>query len=177
MNSTEPQHTAGVTYKTVFGSLGHYEKGGVQIIDDDVKHYAFSNCFEVANMSAPYERVVFGVNQIYVLEVLRAEGHSPWFTCAHDEFALDMDGAIEVHLIKLDADQCVADTEKNGAVRVEGEPRGQKMGWMKLGRGHQALLPKNTAYQFRSAAPGVLVMQTCKGDLSVERWADICQTA
>jgi len=175
--SIESQTIAGATYETVFGSLDHYEKGGVQIIDDDVRHYAFSNCFEVAGMSAPYERIVFGVNQIYVLEVLRAEGHSPWFTCAHDEFALDMDGTIEVHLIKLDPAQCVADSEKNGAVLIKGEPRGKKMGWMKLSRGHQALLPKNTAYQFRSAKPGVLVLQTCKGELSVERWAQICQTA
>jgi hypothetical protein len=177
MSSIEPQPLAGATYTTAFGSLDRYEKGGVQIIDDDVKHYAFSNCFEVASRAAPYERVVFGVNQIYVLEVLRAEGVSPWFTCAHDEFALDMDGSVEVHLVKLESDQCVADTEQNGAVRVRGEPRGPKMGWMKLSRGHQALLPKNTAYQFRSAKPGVLVLQTCKGELSVERWAEICQTA
>jgi hypothetical protein len=51
------------------------------------------------------------------------------------------------------------------------------MGWMKLGRGHQALLPKNTAYQFKSAQPAVLVVQSCKGELSVERWAEICQIA
>ena len=39
------------------------------------------------------------------------------------------------------------------------------MGWMKLSRGHQGLLPKNTAYQFRAAGePGVIVLQTCKGD-------------
>jgi hypothetical protein len=51
------------------------------------------------------------------------------------------------------------------------------MGWMKIKRGHQALLPKNTAYQFRAAKPAVLVQQTCKGDLSIERWAEICQVA
>jgi len=51
------------------------------------------------------------------------------------------------------------------------------MGWMKLTRGHQGLLPKNTAYQFKSAKASVVVLQTCKGDLSVERWAEICQTA
>jgi hypothetical protein len=51
------------------------------------------------------------------------------------------------------------------------------MGWLKLKRGHQALLPKNAAYQFRSPAPSVLVQQTCKGPLSIERWADICQIA
>ena len=165
------------SYTTRFGSIDDFEKGGVQVIADDVKHYAFSNCFEIASRSRPYERVVFGQNQIYVLETLRAEGVSPWFTCAHDEFALDMDGEVEVHLVKLDAAQCVPDPEHDGAVLVEGEPRGPKMGWMKLGRGHQALLPKNTAYQFRSPRPATLMVQTCKGSLSVERWADMCQTA
>jgi hypothetical protein len=64
-------------YQTRFGSLENYEKGTVQIIDDDVKHYAFSNCFEIASSSKPYEKVVFGQNQIYVLETVRAEGDSP----------------------------------------------------------------------------------------------------
>jgi hypothetical protein len=164
-----------VTYQTRFGSLASYEKGRVEPITDDVRHYAFSNCFEIANRSRPYERVVFGQNQIYVLEVVRAEGESAWFTCAHDEFALCMDGEVEVHLVKLEAAQHVPDADHNGAILVEGRPQGPKMGWIKLQRGHQALLPKNTAYQFRSARPGVLVLQTCKGQLSVERWAEICQ--
>jgi hypothetical protein len=169
--------TSPPSYKTTFGSLEHYEKGCVQPIADDVRHYAFSNCFEIASNSKPYEKIVFGQNQIYVLETLRAEGTSPWYTCAHDEFALVMDGDVEVHLIKLEDSQAVPDTEHNGAVLVEGEPRGQKMGWMKLGRGHQGMLPKNSAYQFRSAKPGVVILQTCKGDLSVERWDEIGQTA
>ena len=165
-----------VNYQTKFGSLNSFEKGRVEIIDDDVKNYAFSNCFEIASKSKPYEKVVFGQNQIYVLETLRAEGNSPWYTCAHDEFALCMDGEVEVHLIQLDAKQTVVDEDKNGAVLVQGTPQGKPMGWMKLNRGHQGLLPKNSAYQFRSANPGVLVLQSCKGDLSVEKWADICQT-
>lgn len=165
-----------VEYQTRFGSLKSYQKGRVEVIDDDVKNYAFSNCFEIAGGSKPYERVVFGQNQIYVLEVARAEGVSPWFTCAHDEFALNMDGEVEVHLVKLDASQIVKDEDKNGAVLLQGEPQGQKMGWIKLKRGHQGLLPKNCAYQFRSSEPGVLVLQTCKGELSVEKWAEICQT-
>ena len=164
-------------YHTVFGSLDRYEKGGVQKIDDDVKHYAFSNCFEIASRSKPYEKVVFGQNQIYVLEAIRAQGTSPWYTCAHDEFALVMDGEVEIELVKLEGEQLVADAEHNGAVLVKGEPKGRKMGWMKLRRGHQGLLPKNSAYRFKAASPGVVVLQTCKGDLSVERWAEICQTA
>ena len=157
--------TTSAAYQTRFGSLKHFEKGHVEPIDDDVRHYAFSNCFEIASNSKPYEKVVFGQNQIYVLETLRAEGTSPWYTCAHDEFALVMDGDIEVHLVQLDAAQTVPDKDKNGAVLVKGEPKGKKMGWMKLSRG-----------QFRSAGePGVIVLQSCKGDLSVEKWADICQ--
>ena len=123
--SIESQTIAGATYETVFGSLDHYEKGGVQIIDDDVRHYAFSNCFEVASRSKPWEKVVFGQNQIYVMEAVRAEGTSPWYTCAHDEFALVMDGEVEIHLVKLGAEQVVPDENHNGAVRVKGEPRGQ----------------------------------------------------
>ncbi len=168
---------AEVAYQTRFGSLASFEKGGVQIIDDNVKNYAFSNCFEIASKAQPYERVVFGQNQIYVLEALRAEGSSPWFTCAHDEFGLCMDGEVEIHLVKLDAEQRVPDPDHNGAVRVKGEPKGQKMGWLSIKRGHQALLPKNSAYQFRAAQPAVVIVQTCKGELSIERWADICQTA
>lgn len=166
-----------VTYQTRFGSLKSYEMGRVEPIADDVKHYAFSNCYDIASKSKPYEKVVFGKNQIYVLEVIRAEGVSPWFTCAHDEFLLNMDTDVEVHLIKLDGAQTVQDTDKNGAVLVKGEPKGPRMGWMKLRRGHQGMLPKNSAYQIRAAEPGVLVLQTCQGDLSVEKWADICQTA
>jgi hypothetical protein len=166
-----------VEYTTKFGSLEHFEKGGVQVINDDAKHYAFSNCFEIASNSKPYEKVVFGINQIYVLEVLRTEGTSPWFTCAHDEFALSMDKEVDIHLVKLDESQRIADPDKDGAVIVQGEPQGARMGWMRLKRGHQALLPANTAYQFRAAQPGVVVLQTCKGDLSVEKWAEICQAA
>lgn len=162
-------------YQTRFGSLADYEKGRVEPITDDVKHYAFSNCFEIANASQPYEKVVFGQNQQYAMEVLRAEGTSPWYTCAHDEFALCMDGEVEIHLVKLDSSQTIPDAEKEGAVHVDGNPIGAKMGWLKLKRGHQGLLPKNSAYQFRSDKPAVIIMQTCKGDLTIERWADICQ--
>jgi hypothetical protein len=112
-----------------------------------------------------------------VLEVIRAEGDSPWYTCAHDEFALSMDGEVDIHLIKLDAGQSVQDENQEGAILVAGDPQGKKMGWMKLGRGHQGMLPAGSAYQFRSSKPAVLILQTCKGELSIERWADICQTA
>jgi hypothetical protein len=118
----------------------------VQIIDDDIKHYTFTNCFEIASQVKPYEKLVFGQNQICVLEAIRSEGTSPWYTCAHDEFALRMDGEVEIHLVKLDAEELIPNAEHKGAVLVKGEPCGKKRGWMKIKRGHQAMLPKNTAY-------------------------------
>src|SRR6185436_10172895 len=45
------------TYHTVFGSLGKYEKGTMEIINDNPKHYVFSNVFDVASKSKPYEKV------------------------------------------------------------------------------------------------------------------------
>jgi hypothetical protein len=48
--------------KTVFGALGNYQKGGVEVIKDDAKNYVFSNVFEVAEKSKPYERVAVGKN-------------------------------------------------------------------------------------------------------------------
>ena len=162
-------------YRTVFGSLSSYQKGGVEVIDDDPKYYVFSNVFEVASKSKPYEKVAVGKNLRYVIEVLRAEGTSPWFAAAHDEAALIMDGEIEVHLIK--PDQPLVPENKEGSVRLDREPQGTKMGWIKARRGHMALLPKGAAYQFRSSKPGVLLIQTIQGDFTVERWAEICQTA
>jgi hypothetical protein len=162
---------------TRFGSLASFDKGRVEPISDDPRHYAFSNCFDVAARSAPHERVVFAQNQGYALEVARAEGESPWYTCAHDEFALCMDGEVEVHLVQIGPAQQVPDPAHAGAVLVEGTPQGARMGSMRLRRGHQAMLPANAAYQFRARQPGVLVIQTCKGLLSREKWADICQLA
>lgn len=40
-------------YQTSFGSLEHYEKGGVEVINDNPKNYAFSNVFEICNNSKP----------------------------------------------------------------------------------------------------------------------------
>ena len=164
------------SYTTVFGSLDKYEKGRVEVINDNPKNYAFSNVFDICSKSKPYEKIVMGINQIYVLEAIRAEGNSPWYSAAHDEFALCMDGDVEIHLVRLDQ-PIVTDPDHNGAVKLNGEPAGKKMGWMKLKRGHQGMLPANSAYQFRSVKPGVIVLQTTLGDLSVQKWAEICQAA
>jgi hypothetical protein len=161
--------------QTYFGSLENYQKGGVQVLDDSPKNYAFSNVFEVASKSKPYEKVAVGKNLKYVIEALRAEGDSPWFAAAHDEAALSMDGDIEVHYVK--PDQPVVAEGKEGTIKLGGEPKGKKMGWVKISRGHMALLPAGAAYQFRkSGKPGVLLVQTILGENTVEKWAEICQT-
>src|SRR6266403_5140540 len=116
-------------YRTIFGSLSHYEKGGVEVIDDDPKHYVFSNVFEVASKSKPYERVAVGKNLRYVIEAVRAEGNSPWYGANHDESAVVMDGEVEIHYVKPDQPQVAAG--KAGAVKLAGEPKGKKMGWVK----------------------------------------------
>ena len=36
---------------TVFGSITDYQKGSIEIVTGDPKHYVFSNIFEVASKS------------------------------------------------------------------------------------------------------------------------------
>jgi hypothetical protein len=159
-------------YVTKFGSLDQFQKGGVDVIDDDPKHYAFSNIFEVASGAQPWEKIAVGKNMQYVLEVIRAEGTSEWRTCAHDEFPTCMDGEVTVELVQLA--EPLVDPAKEGSVRIDGEPDGRRMGRIVLRRGHMALLPANTAYRFSAPTPSVILLQTIMGEDTIERWADIC---
>jgi hypothetical protein len=163
-----------MTFRTAFGSLDNYEKGHMEIINDDPKHYVFSNVFEVAAKSKPYEKVAVAKNLEYVVEAIRAEGTSPWMACSHDEFAVVLDGDVEVEYVKLDAPDATASAGKEGTVLVSGEPKGKRMGMIRLKRGHQALLPKGAAYRFKAARPSVMIQQTIAGDLTREKWAQIC---
>ena len=160
-------------FKTVFGSLDDYEKGHIEIINDKPMHYTFSNVFEVAGMSAPWEKVAVAKNLENLIETIRAEGVSPWYTCAHDEFALAMDGEIEVHFVDLDADRRLP-PEKEGNVTLADAPTGPKMGHVVLKRGHQALLPANAAYQYRARQTGVILQQALEGENTRYRWKEIC---
>ena len=159
--------------ETVFASLESFRKGGVQPINDDLRNYAFSNIFEVASSAEPYEKIAVGKNLKYVLEAIRAEGTSVWFTASHDEAALVMDGEVEIRLVKL-REKIVAD-DHEGTTMLEGKPDGRRMGEIVASRGHMALLPRGAAYQFHASKPAVILLQTIKGDLTVERWNDICQ--
>lgn len=161
-----------MAYTTVFGSLDNYEKGRIELINDNPKNYAFSNLFEVAANSKPYEKVAVGKNMKYVLEAIRCEGTSEWRTCAHDEFPTVMDGEVTVELVKLDTPAVPAD--KEGSVALGGDPVGKKMGHVVARRGHMVLLPANSAYRFSAAKPSVILLQTILGDDTIERWSEIC---
>ena len=163
------------SYETRFGSLADFQKGAVELIDDDPKNYVFSNVFEVAATSAPYERIAVAKNFEYVIEAARAEGVSGWYACAHDEFVLCMDGSLEVHLVKLD--RPAAPPGSQGGHPLDAEPEGRKMGRLVLGRGHLGLLPKGSAYRFHADDPAALMIQTCEGPATVQKWAQICQTS
>jgi hypothetical protein len=165
-----------VTYTTRFGSLEHFDKGRVEVIDDDPKSYAFSNIFEVASRSRPYEKVAVGKNLEYVLEAIRAEGTSEWRVAGHDESALVMDGEVEIRLRTVDDSGMIP--AGNGSVALPDQPAGRSMGRIVARRGHQALLPAGRAYQFSASTerPSVILLQTIKGPDTVEKWAEICQS-
>lgn len=163
-------------YTTDFGSIDSYQKGGVQVIDDNPKNYVFSNMFEVAAKSRPYERVAIAKNFEYVIETARAEGTSPWWACAHDEFVVCMDGRCEVELVKLDDPDSLVNPDSEGAHRLAGEPVGRKMGRIVLGMGHMAMLPVGSAYRFKADKACTLMLQTIDGPETVHKWAEICQT-
>ena len=68
-NSTYSEQWEGgesAAYVTRFGSLDDYEKGGVEVINDDPRNYAFSNVFDVATKAKPYEKVAVAKNMQYV---------------------------------------------------------------------------------------------------------------
>ena len=161
---------------TRFGSLDRWEKGGVEVIKDDPKNYVFSNVFEVASRAKPYEKIAVGKNIEYVIEAIRAEGTSGWRAAAHDEFALVLDGEVEVRLLKL-ADPGAVPGGTKGSIGLQGAPKGQPMGRVRARRGHMTLLPAGAAYQFHADRPGVILLQTLAGRDTIERWGEICQTA
>jgi hypothetical protein len=160
-----------MSFKTRIGSLASYDKGSIEL-NDDLKHYAFSNIFEVCGKSKPYERVMVASNLEYAAEAVRAEGVSPWYTAPHDEFAIVMEGEIEFTFFQLtDAEK---PTHKSGAARLQAAPKGKRMGRVIARRGHEVLLPKGAAYQLSAAKPSVTLIQTSAGPESIERWSEIC---
>src|SRR6266446_10789173 len=132
-------------YTTVTGSLDKFERGQLTIIDDDPKHYCYSNVFEVASKSKPYDKIAVAKNLDYVIEAVRAEGTSDWLAANHDEFVVVLDGEVTVSFVE--AGEAALLPGKDGTQRLANPPAGRKMGRIQLKRGHQALLPNGAAYQ------------------------------
>jgi len=161
-------------YRTDFASLQDFKKGGVTIIDDEAAKYVFSNIFEVASKAKPYDRTAVAKNFEYVIESVRAEGVSPWYSAAHDEFVLSMDGQVRVDLVKLANADAVVDPESEGAHKLSADPEGAKMGYVILRRGHMAMLPVGAAYRFSASTACTLLIQTMDGPETLHKWAEIC---
>ena len=161
---------------TIFATIDNYQKGGVEITGKESPgHYLFSNMFEVASNSTPWERIVVAKNLEFTIEVMRAEGESPWFACSHDETALLVQGELSTHFLKPDDASLIPPQDKDGAVVLAGTPSGKKMGPVEASRGHLTLLPGSAAYQFRAKELSVVLIQSVLGDVSIEKWTDICQ--
>lgn len=163
-----------MAYVTRLASLDDYIKGGVEVIDDDPKNYAFSNIFEVAAQARPFEQVAVAKNFEYVLEAVRVEGTSGWRACPHDQSALVLDGQVEFTLRTLASGHELPDS---GSAGVPAEAAETLMGRVIARRGHLTLLPAGRAYRYSAEGPAVLLIQTAEGVDTQFRWADICQTA
>jgi hypothetical protein len=163
-----------MTYVTRLASMDSYEKGGVEVIDDDPRNYAFSNIFEVASRAKPFEQIAVGKNFEYVLEVVRVEGICGWRACSHDQSALVVDGEVEFTLRTLAGSDPLP---ANGSVGVAEEATDAPMGRVIARRGHLTLLPAGRAYRYAASRPAVLLIQTVEGADTQYRWAEICQTA
>jgi len=160
-----------MSYKTMVGSMDSYDKGSIEL-NDDLKHYAFSNIFEICSTSTPFERIMVASNLEYCAEVTRAEGTSSWYTAPHDEFAIVMEGEVEFEFYQLEEDEKPG--HEAGASKLAADPKGKRMGKVTARRGHEVLLPQGSAYQISAAKPGVVLFQTMQGPESVERWSEIC---
>jgi hypothetical protein len=163
-----------VAYVTRLASLDDYQKGVVEVLDDDPKNYAFSNIFEVASRAKPFEQIAVAKNFEYVLEAVRAEGISSWRACSHDQSALVMDGEVEFTLRTLGEGHGLP---ANGSVAIPDDAAETLMGRVTARRGHLTLLPAGRAYRITAQHPAVLLVQTVEGVDTQYRWSEICQTA
>ena len=164
-----------MTYRTRTASLKDYQKGAAELFGDDPKRYAFSNVYEVGNLFGPFERIAVTKSMEYVTEVMKVEGTGPWFAAAHDEFALVMDGEVEILFVEAGVDVVPA-ADHLGAVLLDSDPVGPRMGTVRARHGHLVLLPGGAAYRISADPSALVLLQTMAGDLTQEHWAEICQT-
>ncbi|MDI7048309.1 hydroxyquinol 1,2-dioxygenase, partial [Escherichia coli] len=61
-----------------------------------------------------------------------------------------------------------------GTIHAGEAPAGRAMGHVVLRKGQQAMVPAGCAYRFSARQAGVAIVQTMLGELSVQKWADVC---
>ena len=161
------------TYTTAFASLDRYDKGGVEVINDDPKNYVFSNMFDVASAAALGEG---GGGQEHGVRARgrAGRGHLEWRAAPTTSSRW---WSTARWWSSCSTRPSRRSTRAQGSVAVAGEPAGTPMGRITAGRGHMALLPAGRCYRFHAERPGVILLQTIEGPDTVYRWADICQTA
>ena len=156
-------------YTTELGSLDSYRKGGAHIIDDDPRNYVFSNVFEAA--ANPRRSSGFAWRRTWNTSSRscapraprrgsrRGTTSSPCAWTAPSRWPSPGTRA-----------------QRRKATGLDGEPDGPRMGRIKTGRGHLALLPGGAAYRIAAVRPSVVLFQSIDGPLTAHKWADICQT-
>ena len=164
-----------MTYTTKFGSLETYEKGSIELIDDDAKHYVFSNMFEVAS-----DVEAVGEGRRRQEHGVRARGASgPRARAMADRRprrvrARAWTARSSIELVEARRTRSCPPAS-TGSVAVDGEPAGTKMGRIVApAAAHGAAARQRRATASRAEQPGVILLQTIQGDDTVERWAEIC---
>src|SRR5260370_6534991 len=92
-----------------------------------------------------------------------------------DEFALVMDGEVEVRLLKPD-DASLAPAGSHGSIPLAAAPAGRPMGRVRARRGPIKLPPPGAAHQFHARSPRASLLPTPARRHTGGRWAASCQT-
>lgn len=151
------------------GSMAHYSKGGVEIVDprENVRRYVYSNVYEIGARARPYTKLAVAKNGPYVIECIVAEGAMPrWLLRPHDEFVLCLEGEVRVDFI-----------EPHPEVPPGSHPHvpGEEVGHIIVREGNLCLLPKGMAYRLNASRRSLLLQQTKQSEETVFAWEEICE--
>ncbi|MCS6924720.1 MAG: hydroxyquinol 1,2-dioxygenase [Candidatus Binatia bacterium] len=155
--------------KPLSGSMAHYSKGGVEIVDprENVRRYVYSNVYEIGARAQPYTKLAVARNGPYVVECIVAEGVMPqWSLRPHDEFLLCLEGEVRVDFIEPQTEM-----PPGSHPTVSGE----EVGYIIIREGNLCLLPKGMAYRLSASRRSLLLQQTKQSEETVFAWEEICE--
>ena len=105
---------------------------------------------------------------------MRAEGESEWFTASHDEFALAMDGEIEIHFHKAVGDEIVPESVDGTQKRRLTRRTARRWAMSSCVAAIKRSCRREASTSIAARKLGVIMLQTILGDNSVQKWAEIC---